>query len=857
VRQSLAVETVDQLPNRRLPANAQLPSPIHQSAGVLRDIAALLPPFVLLTVQAARILTTGTIFLTTDPTNPAYGQGDRYCYVNMALPNGNYKLAHTPPFLYRILVPLMVHGLYLLGVPFRTGFFTVTTLSVSISTVAIYYLVRGCHLSRFEAACAAIAYVLLHWAVAFVFYDYFLIDAASQMFVVVILLAVQRRQFTAAIVLATIGVVASERTFFGIAVGCVQLIWPYIGTTLSARTFFARVRSVPLGAWLHLAGLVILPVLAFQIVHHVQHPYYNTQLLTEIAEYAMSHFRYGYNFASINYDLNGATIFTYGALFFVATWALLLGAWRRTQFFALSYTIGLAVILYSFLLSADLQRLSILGWPFIIICAAAGLREIAERLRISVIWLWGMTLLAVGIFQASLTLQVIPSDYQQYLTTYGFHTSAVLILLLAALAIVAVWRVPVPRLALAAPSAQPAGVATDETPLDIQRTERLAALQPAAPRMLPADNDGIFWLGVQGGLAALNARCRWLATARLHDLATQTLMPLALYAQQTPMPPSARYMQAARMQWQRVMDRRQPRGDDVAALWQAYRVLIADYRMLRAQLRLAPTAMPGLETTVAALLATGPASTSDDSTTVITWQTLSIVLPAYNEEAVIAQTVQDCLRAVRHFCPNAEVIVVDDGSKDRTGAIIDELAARDARVIAVHNRPNQGYGGALLAGFAAARGRLLFFMDSDGQFDIQQIADLLKCEVEHPGAAIIGYRARRRDPLFRRLNAAGWKRLVRLMLGLRGIRDIDCAFKLFPTRLIRAAQVAAEGAMVNTEFLVKWQRMHVPIIQVPVRHFARTHGSATGANPRVILKAFQELTRLRLRLHQWQPPAEK
>ncbi|MGH7193713.1 MAG: glycosyltransferase family 2 protein [Candidatus Saccharimonadales bacterium] len=245
---------------------------------------------------------------------------------------------------------------------------------------------------------------------------------------------------------------------------------------------------------------------------------------------------------------------------------------------------------------------------------------------------------------------------------------------------------------------------------------------------------------------------------------------------------------------------------------------------------------------------------NDDFSSVITWQSLSIVLPAYNEEVVIAQTVQDCLRTLRRYCPNTEVIVVDDGSRDNTGAIADELASRDARVVAVHNRPNRGYGGALLAGFDAARGELLFFMDSDGQFNIDQIQDLLRVAAEKPGTVVLGYRAHRRDPFFRRLNAGAWKRLVRLLLGLKGVRDIDCAFKLFPARTIRACQVQAEGAMVNTEFLVKMQRMHVPMVQVPVAHFARTHGTATGANLSVILKAFRELMSLRLRLHHWQPP---
>lgn len=287
---------------------------------------------------------------------------------------------------------------------------------------------------------------------------------------------------------------------------------------------------------------------------------------------------------------------------------------------------------------------------------------------------------------------------------------------------------------------------------------------------------------------------------------------------------------------------------------QAYRFLIEDYRQLRTHLRLPQSEQPRWEgetlITLESLLHVRPPNLDE----VVSWKTLSIVLPAYNEEAVIAETVAACLNAIRRFVPNAEVIVVDDGSRDSTGAIIDELAAQDARVVALHNRPNKGYGGALLTGFAAGRGALLFFMDSDGQFDINEIATLLKLEQKQPGAVILGYRQHRRDPLMRRLNAWGWKQVVRMMLGLHGIRDIDCAFKLFPADLFRACQVTAQGAMVNTELLVKLQRMHVPVVQVPVQHFERQKGKATGANVGVILKAFNELGRTRKRMRGWHPP---
>jgi glycosyltransferase involved in cell wall biosynthesis len=246
-----------------------------------------------------------------------------------------------------------------------------------------------------------------------------------------------------------------------------------------------------------------------------------------------------------------------------------------------------------------------------------------------------------------------------------------------------------------------------------------------------------------------------------------------------------------------------------------------------------------------------------DLTGPITRRGLSVVLPAYNEETVIEQTVRRCADVLGVLAPDYEIIVVDDGSRDRTGEIADALAAENPRVRVVHNRPNRGYGGALIAGFNAASKPLSFFMDSDGQFDIQDIAALLQLR-EAGHRAVLGYRKHRRDPFVRHLNAMGWNLLVSLLFGLH-VRDVDCAFKLYDTALVRVAGVQAEGAMVNTEMLVKLQKLGVPFVQVPVQHYAREHGNSTGANPRVILRAFRELLHLHGKLRSWSaeiPPEE-
>ncbi len=259
-----------------------------------------------------------------------------------------------------------------------------------------------------------------------------------------------------------------------------------------------------------------------------------------------------------------------------------------------------------------------------------------------------------------------------------------------------------------------------------------------------------------------------------------------------------------------------------------------------------------LSTTV---LPVAPPADATPAKAPLTSRGLSVVLPAWNEEENIAETVETVVAVLGELAPDFEVIVVDDGSTDRTGAIAEELSARDSRVRVIHNRPNQGYGGALATGFGAARKELLFFMDSDGQFDINDIADLIVPFERGEGEVVLGYRAHRQDPPIRKLNAWAWKQMVSLLFQFR-VKDIDCAFKLMPTAMMRQADVRSRGAMINTEFLAKFARMGARVTQVPVRHLPRQKGTATGANLTVIARAFRELFTLAEHVRTWAPPGD-
>jgi len=224
---------------------------------------------------------------------------------------------------------------------------------------------------------------------------------------------------------------------------------------------------------------------------------------------------------------------------------------------------------------------------------------------------------------------------------------------------------------------------------------------------------------------------------------------------------------------------------------------------------------------------------------------LTVFYPCYNEEANVERTTEAALKAGRRLCGDLEIIIVDDGSVDRTGEIADALAAKYDEVRAVHNSPNLGYGGALQRGFREATKDWIFYTDGDGQFDFEDIDNLLPLLAEHD--IVSAYRLDRKDPLLRKLNAWCWTVLVNTVFGLR-LRDIDCAFKIFPRRLFEQIEMWSLGALIDAEILAKATRLGYRVGQAGVHHYRRTAGEQSGANLKVILRAFKELFKLRKRI---------
>jgi glycosyltransferase involved in cell wall biosynthesis len=219
-------------------------------------------------------------------------------------------------------------------------------------------------------------------------------------------------------------------------------------------------------------------------------------------------------------------------------------------------------------------------------------------------------------------------------------------------------------------------------------------------------------------------------------------------------------------------------------------------------------------------------------------KSLSVFFPCFNEQDNIERVIKSAIDVLSPLKIDFEIIIVDDGSKDKTGEIADRIAAGNKNVKAVHHGVNRGYGAALQTGFKAATKEYVFYTDGDGQFDIKELPLLFKYMADYDIAT--GYRIKRQDNLVRKINAFCWTTMVNLLFGMK-IKDMDCAFKLYRRSIFDNIKLESTGALINTEIFARAKNKGYKIFQIGVHHYPRTAGVQTGAKLTVILRAFKEL----------------
>jgi glycosyltransferase involved in cell wall biosynthesis len=225
---------------------------------------------------------------------------------------------------------------------------------------------------------------------------------------------------------------------------------------------------------------------------------------------------------------------------------------------------------------------------------------------------------------------------------------------------------------------------------------------------------------------------------------------------------------------------------------------------------------------------------------------LTIVFPAYNDAGTIASMVVSARRTARRLASDFEILVVDDGSRDGTGSILDELEALVPELRVLRHGENRGYGAALRTGFEAATKDLVFYTDGDAQFDPRELAVLL--ERLTPGIDYVsGYREKRADPPLRVLVGNPYHLLVRFAFGL-SLRDIDCDFRLFRRQVLDRFELEESDGSMCIELLKKLEDSGCRFTQAPVSHHPRVYGRSQYFTIRGVLRSYLQLFRLWMRL---------
>jgi glycosyltransferase involved in cell wall biosynthesis len=226
---------------------------------------------------------------------------------------------------------------------------------------------------------------------------------------------------------------------------------------------------------------------------------------------------------------------------------------------------------------------------------------------------------------------------------------------------------------------------------------------------------------------------------------------------------------------------------------------------------------------------------------------ISVFFPAYNDAPVLPGLINRTFEVLRQHARDFEVIVVNDGSADNTAEVLSQLVLiHGDRLRVVTHEINRGYGGALRSGFAAASKEFVFYTDGDGQYDVAELPLLL--DAVWPDVGLVnGYKTARQDPWHRIVIGAVYNQFARALFGVK-LRDIDCDFRLIRRSLLQRANLISSSGTICVELVKKLESSGMRVVEVPVSHYPRLHGSSQFFRVKSLFSTLGQLIRLYARL---------
>lgn len=224
---------------------------------------------------------------------------------------------------------------------------------------------------------------------------------------------------------------------------------------------------------------------------------------------------------------------------------------------------------------------------------------------------------------------------------------------------------------------------------------------------------------------------------------------------------------------------------------------------------------------------------------------ISVFFPTYNEEDNIKDSVNSAVKTLQEIAENWELIIVNDGSTDKTFKISESLSKENNKIRVISHDKNRGYGASLKTGFYSSKYPWICFIDADGQFNFSEISRLIQKQKSSKADLVIGYYLKRKVSFFTILTSKIWELIIFIFFGLK-VRDIDCGFKLISKKVIdKIDKLESErGAFISSELLIKAKNKGFKFVEIGVNHYSRKKGQGTGRKIDVIIKSFIDLFKL-------------
>jgi dolichol-phosphate mannosyltransferase len=222
---------------------------------------------------------------------------------------------------------------------------------------------------------------------------------------------------------------------------------------------------------------------------------------------------------------------------------------------------------------------------------------------------------------------------------------------------------------------------------------------------------------------------------------------------------------------------------------------------------------------------------------------LCVIMPAYNEEDGIQLAVQEVIDEVLDLVPNSQLIVVNDGSKDSTGTILNELAGKDKRIVVI-NKTNSGHGPSVVQGLNQANSKYVMLIDSDMQIPLRCFPDLWALTKTYD--AVFGIRQQRDDPKFRLILSVFINQMVRVTFGV-DLVDSNIPCKVLKTEIWRKlySVIPDPGMLAPSIVLAIYaKKNNYKVIDTPVPHRARERGQSTLKLKPLMIFCYRGFTQL-------------